>query len=302
MAFTEKVLAFTFSGAAPFPGSPSGSFTVQGLRAIASIQAFDGPLGVHAQVKIWGLSMGQMDAYSTKIPGAIGGAGAVGVTPDTLTIEAGDLGSSLVKVIDGAPILASFIDLSDSPESSFNVTVAAVYLAAAPIAAQSQPGEQDAAQRIASLCAAAPPPGLTLNNPSGATGTLRNPSTYGSVVDQIRKIADAAGLRWKIEGSNVWLWPPNGTPDDVTLNVGPGTTPRMIGYPEYWPLGIIVRSLFNPQATVGRLVNVVGSTIPKANGVWASVSGLQHDLSTMLDRGPWFTTMVLSPPGVGAGT
>jgi hypothetical protein len=293
MAFTEKVLAFTFSGAV------SGSFTVQGLRAFASIQAFDGSIGVLAQVKIWGLSMDQMNAYSSRIPSAIQSAGNLGISQANLVIEGGDLGAPLVKVID-APILASFIELTDDGESAFNVSVVGLYQAAAPIAPLSRPGAQDAAQLIGALCAGAPPPGLTLNNPSGATGVIRNPSVYGSVIDQIRKIAHSAGLKWKIEGQNVWLWPPNGSPDDVTINVGPGTTPRMVGYPKYGPFGLIVTSLFNPQATVGRLVNVVGSAIQKANGLWQITNAVQHDLTTMLDKGPWFTTMQLSPLGSDA--
>jgi hypothetical protein len=41
-------------------------------------------------------------------------------------------------------------------------------------------------------------------------------------------------------------------------------------------------------------MNVVGSGLTKANGLWQIVNA-QHSLSSMLDRGPWFTTAILAP-------
>jgi hypothetical protein len=285
MALTEKTLEFTFSGA------ESGSFSASGLRAVASIQAFQGRLGQQAQVRIWGLSLAQMNQYSTRIPTAIGGSG-VGINQVTLVIKAGDLGGELSTVMEGL-IWESYIDLTNSPDSSFSAIVAPLYPATEPIAAQSQAGSQDAEQLIGSLCSAA---NLKLNNQSAAHAVLVNPSTYGSAIDQIEKVARAAKLNFKLEGSTIWIWPPGGSPDDVTIQVGPGTTPRMVGYPQYWEQGIIVTSVFNQNLTVGRLVNVVGSALTKANGLWQAVQ-VQHSLTTMADRGPWFTTAMLATAG-----
>jgi hypothetical protein len=288
MAFTEKVLSFAFSGAPGFSGAPTGSFTAQGLRAVAGIQRAAGRLGVQAQVKVWGLSMAQMNAYSSVLSASIGGAGLGNFS---LVISAGDLGDQLTEVMEGL-IWNSFIDLGDAPDSSFNITVAPLFAAADPIAAQSQPGSQDVKTLIASLCAAG---GLTLN-PSSVKGRLRNQSTYGSVIDQVERVARAAGLSWKLEGSKLSIWARGGTVDDVVIAVGPDTEPRMVGYPQYWEQGIIVTSLFNPEIQVGRQMAVT-STIPKANGVW-SIINVQDNLATMMDRGPWFTTAVLSGVGV----
>lgn len=279
MAFTEKALAFTFSGAA------SGNFSAQGLRAIANIQANQGRLGTQAQVKIWGLSLPQMNAYSAKIPTALG------INQFELSIEAGDLDSSLSQVVLG-PIWESFIDLTDAPESAFVVNVAGIYLGANPISAQSQAGAQNAESLIASLCAAS---GLTFNNAAGAHAVLRNQATYGSVLDQIDQIADAAKFSWTLNGNTVLIWPRGAMVDDTVIDVGPNTTPEMVGYPQYWEQGIIVTSLFNQQVQLGRQMNVIGSSLTKANGLW-SIINVQHSLTTMLDGGPWFTTAILSAP------
>jgi hypothetical protein len=287
LSFTQKVLKFSFSGA------QSGNFSAAGLRAAANIQRYQGRSGTIAQVKIWGLSMAQMNAYSSVIPAA------VAAEQFNLIIEAGDLGGQLSLVINGA-ILRSFIDLTGAPESVFNVTVIDTYLASNPIEAQSTGGTQDAETLIANVCAAA---NLTFDNSAGAHGVLDGQSTYGSAIDQIDRIATAAKFNWKITtngapflpGSTISIWPKDGTVDDVVVNVGPNTSPKMVGYPGYWEAGLIVTSLYNPQIQLGRQMNVT-SSIPKANGRWQIIQ-VQDELTTMLAKGPWFTTAILAPIG-----
>jgi hypothetical protein len=276
MSFAEREMRFTFSG------SPAGSFSAAGLRAAASIAAFEGRLGCQAQVKIWGLSMDQMNAYSSRI------SAGVGIDDFNLTIEVGDLGSNLSQVINGA-IWRSFIDLSDAPDSAFNVTVAGIYDAAKPIPSQSHAGPQNAEELIYSLCQLG---GFTFAN-NGAHCVLRNHATYGSVIDQIDKIATAANFNWYLNGDTVTNWPNNGTIDGIVIDVGPATEPQMVGYPRFWEAGIIVTSLFNQQVQVGRQMNVT-SNLKNAAGLWQIIR-VQHELTTMMDKGPWFTTAVLAP-------
>lgn len=276
MSFTEKVLKFTFSGA------QSGSFSAAGLRAAASIQSYPNRAGTTAQVKIWGLTLDQMNAYSSVIPAL------VAAEQFNLVIEAGDLGQPLTQLLNG-PILRSFIDLNGAPDSAFNVTLIDTFLAATPIASQSQPG-LTAQTRIASICAAA---GLTFDNSAGASAPQNNQTTYGSAIDQIARIATAAKFDWKISGKTLSIWPKNGTVDDVVIEVGPNSDPKMVGYPGYWEGGLVVTSLFNQEIQIGRQMKVVGSSIPKANGLWQIIQ-VQHDLTTMLAKGPWFTTAILA--------
>jgi hypothetical protein len=277
MAYTEKALSFTFSGA------QSGNFSASGLRAYANIQSFPDRAGSTAQVKIWGLTLDQMNNFSSTTPLGVANQGF------SLVIEAGDLGGTLAQVVNG-PILRSFIDLTGAPESVFNITMVDTFGASTPIAAQSQPGAQSAESMIQSLCAQATPP-LTFNNSAGASAVLRNQVTYGSAIDQIAKIATAARFSWKIDGTTLFIWPQGGTVDDVVINVGPNTDPEMVGYPEYWEMGLIITSLFNPEIQIGRTLNVT-SSIPKANGQFQIIQ-VQHELTTMIAKGPWFTRVMV---------
>lgn len=274
MSFAERVMRFTFSGA------QSGTFSAAGLRAAASIQHTEGKLGVQAQVKIWGLTLAQMNNYSTNLPAG------VGVEEFNLIVEAGDLGGQLTPAVNG-PIWQSFIDLTDAPDSAFVVSMAGIADASTPIAAQSQPGAQKAEDLIQSLCSAA---GLTFNNAAGAHAVLNNQSTYGSAIEQISKIATAAKFRLRILGKTISIWQQNEPVDDVVIDVGPHT--GMVGYPRWDTAGLIVTKIYDPQIQIGRVINL-SSSIPKANGRWQVVT-VQHDLTTMMPKGPWFTTALLS--------
>lgn len=283
MAFAERVLAFTFSG------STNGSFTASGLRARVAIAATDGQLGVTGFATIWGLSPEQMNNYSTSIPSAI----QEQIPGANLIIEASDLGEQPVQAIN-SPIWSSQIDLSGFPESAFLVSVTSISDAATPIAGQSQPGAQKAEDLIKAVCAGVTPPLMFVNN--GASSILTNPNVYGSALDQIGRIARAAGFRYSLAGNTVSIWPQDGAVDDTVIELGPGTDPPMVGYPVFWQLGIIVVSLFNPQIRVGRKMNIVGSVLAKANGLW-SIVRVEHDLTTMMSKGPWFTIATLAGPG-----
>jgi hypothetical protein len=282
MSFAERALRFTFSGA------KSGNFSAAGLRAAVNIESLPDRAGSTAHVKIWGLTLDQMNNFSSRMAGVPAG---IQLQKFNLVIEAGDLGGTFSVALNG-PILNSFIDLSGAPESLFNVSLVDTFGASTPISAQSQPGAQSAERLIQSLCAQATPP-LTFNNSAGAHAVLSNQVTYGSAIDQIAKIANAAKFNFKISGTTLSIWPQGGTVDDVVINVGPNTDPEMVGYPMFWEVGIIVTSLYNPEIQIGRQMNVI-SSLPNANGLWKIIQ-VQHELTTMIAKGPWFTTATLIP-------
>jgi hypothetical protein len=272
--FIQRELRFEFAGAVV------GKLKVTGLRALANVQAVSGRLGVSAQVRIWGLSLEEMNLYSSTL------SAGVGVNEFTLVAEAGDLGGSMHKVIDGT-IWRSYIDFGDAPESSFVVNmVDQVYKSAKMIQSNSWPGAQNAEDMIAAVCAAA---GYTFIN-YGAHAVLRNMSTYGSAIDQIDDIARAAKFSLYLEGDKVWIWKQNTPIDAVIIETGPDA--GMVGHPQYWEAGLIITMLYNPDVRVGRMLKVT-SSIPKANGTW-SIIQVNHDLGTMFHGAPWFTTAIVS--------
>lgn len=272
--FIQRELRFEFAGAVV------GKLKVTGLRALANVQAVSGRLGVSAQVRIWGLSLEQMNTYSSKI------SSGVGIDEFSLIVEAGDQYNGMHKAVDAA-IWRSYVDFGDAPESSFVVSVAdQMYKSAKPMAANSWPGAQNAEDMISAVCAAG---GYTFIN-YGAHAVLRNMSTYGSAIDQIDDIARAAKFSLYLEGSKVWIWKQNTPIDAVIIETGPNA--GMVGYPQYWEAGLIITMLYNPDVRVGRMLKVT-SSIPKANGTW-SIIQVNHDLGTMFENAPWFTTAIVS--------
>lgn len=251
---------------------------------MANVQSFGQRLGLQADVKVWGLSLDQMNSYSSPL------SSDVGLQQFRLIIEAGDVDEEPSVLMDGS-IVRSYVDLSGAPDSLFSVSVAGIYDASLPMASQSLSGARNAEDLISSICAAA---NLTLDNSAKAHFVLRNMVTYGSAIDQIDDICNAAGFSWKQSGTTIILWPGDGNVDDEVIDVGPSSDPIMVGYPEWWQYGIVITSLFNQRILVGRRMNVT-SLIPKANGLW-NIIQVQHSLSTMLDKGPWFTTAILSKP------
>jgi len=282
MSLAERALRFTFSGA------QSGNFSAAGLRAAVNIQSFPDRAGTSAHVKIWGLSLGQMNNFSSRMASVPGG---IQLQKFNLVIEAGDLGGTFSEALNG-PILSSSIDLSGAPESAFNVTVIDTFGASIMISSQSTAAAQKAEDLIAALCPLATPP-LTFDNSAGASAVLRGQVTYGSAIHQIAKIATAARFNWKISGTTLSIWPRGGTVDDVVIDVGPNTDPEMVGYPMFWEMGLIVTSLYNPEIQIGRQMNVI-SSLPNANGLW-QITQVQHELTTMIAKGPWFTSAQLIP-------
>ena len=138
MSFVQRQLKFSFSGAS------TGDFSASGLRAYASIDAYSGRLGVQAQVRVWGLSLAKMTAYSSKLPQG------VGVNNYNLIIEAGNVDSPLTQVINGT-IFRSIILVGGGPDSAIDISVAGIYDSALPAEAQSKQGPADAAGMIASV-------------------------------------------------------------------------------------------------------------------------------------------------------
>ncbi len=280
MSFEQRVLKFTFSG------DQVGTLGIQGLRAAANIQVASGKTGVNAQVKIWGLTLAQMDNYSSRISAgpALGKFNAV--------IEAGVLGGPLSTVING-PIIRSYVDLGSVPESAFVVSIAGLYEAANPNPGQSFKGPYNAEDVISALCAGT----YTVVN-NGAHAVLRNPNvTADSIINQVLEIANHAGFRVSLAttSNTISIWPKNGTIDNQVIDLGPSTDPELVGYPTFTETGLIVTSLYNPEIFVGRNINLK-SSIPKANGLWQIVYAW-HDLTTMIPKGPWFTSAMLASAG-----
>ena len=136
--------------------------------------------------------------------------------------------------------------------------------------------------------------GLQFEN-NGVTAQISAPSLTGSYMEQARDICAHAGVKLVFpNGTTLAIFPNGGnrnTPDVPTISPENG----MIGYPSFSTDGIVVKTLFNPNITLGGLVNVSSSLLsgiaaaqPQTNypSQWA-IRKVDLDLDSLYPKGEW---------------
>jgi hypothetical protein len=236
------------------------------------------------QMHIYGMSPADMNQFSTD------GLNALSVRDDQVIVSAGDVGGNIRQIFAGT-ITAAFSDYSGMPDVAFVVSAqAAFFHKIQPSNANSFKGEADVATIISGLCKQI---GFTPHN-NGVNTSVTDQYLKGSIIEQINKICDIAGIACAIEGTNVYIWPNSGTRDNQTFTISPEN--GRVGYPTFTPMGIQVKTLFNSDLQTGRQI-IVKSSIPKAAKDDWVVQNATHDLSTLTNDGPWFTIINLVKRG-----
>lgn len=275
MTFAQRQINLQFS-------DQKRTLTLEGLRVKALVNV-PGGVNAYAQLELraYGMSLDQMNQFSST------GADMIALEDRTVTLSAGDVGSPIRQAFSGT-VVRSFIDFSEAPDVAFVCSAASgLYQKVAPTSPNSFKGAHNAEDIIAGLASNA---GFAFTN-NGAHAVLQNQYVYGSLLEQIEKVAQAAGFAMEVANGSVTIWPNNGYRDQEVIDIGPDT--GMVGYPTFDPANIVVMCEFNPQIVMGRRIRVT-SSIPKANGTWP-VQTVLHELTTLEPDGPWFTTTRLSP-------
>lgn len=237
-----------------------------------------------AQLRIFGMSLDEMNEFSST------GQNPTAYQQFMVTISAGNVGAGepMTQVFEGT-IIRSFIDFASVPDVSFVVSgVTAYFEKTQGAASNSYPGSHNAEDIIQSLAAQI---NFEFRNFMGAHAVLQNQQVYGSVVNQIQQVAQAASFPITFENGAVYLWPNEKYRDSVIIDVNAQN--GLVGYPSYWQAGFEIKTEFNASLLIGRRVNLK-SIIPKSNGVWP-IQMVSHDLSTLTFDGPWFSTARLAP-------
>lgn len=292
-SFTEKLLTVTFTLGTDqqsqqqrtFTGTGKSSLSLSGLRAHARISRAGAPVKGELDLQVWGMTLSQMNDLITQAQIAQPLTG-----PNFVTVEAGDAegGQSLVW---SDAILNGWIDLKQ-PEVSFRVTSMGGQLPAmTPAPGLSYPGSVAIASVMSTL---AQRMNLTFEN-HGVNGSLRQPHFFGTAYEQARQCAEEGGFNMTVDNGVLAIWPAGGARNpSVTVALSPDT--GMIGYPTFNPVGITVKTVYNKDITFGGQIQVT-SQIAQACGVW-SVQRIDHDLSSLLPRGPWESEILATKLGV----
>ena len=278
MSFVLRQINLTFSQ----NGEIKASF--EGLKCIAII---NNPGGNNAfaqlQLRVYGMTLNQMNELSA------GGASNIKFQKIDITILAGDIGGTIGQIFFGG-LLSSYIDFSSAPDVAFVCSArAGIFQQASPSASNSWEGSQNAEDLIKSLAEIIK---FGFSN-NGAHAIVQNQYAYGSIFDQITRIANAASIPFSIENNTVSIWQNGSTKNNSIIYLDKES--GLVGYPSYYQTGFIVKSIYNPNISNGCTISL-SSIIPKANGKFP-IMATTHELSTMTPDGPWFTTAKLAPVG-----
>lgn len=280
----------------------TSSLTVQGLRSTASIQAVQGglsPFVGRGLFQLFGMNPSNMAQLSTL------GMDISRINKNAMQVFAYNEGSegSAVQVFAGT-ISNARLNYNAMPDVLLELDC---YGGGAQqtqaITGTSVPESGDIAAMLQVICAACDPP-VTLVN-KGVHAQLVNHAVGGSAFDQIDNICSAVpGVAYKFEGGALKIWNADQNIDGVSVDTGPDL--GMVGYPEYSMMGFDITTQFNPEIQVGRMLNIKASQAANAMPVpGIPSSGLfirmvEHELSSEMPGGPWFTHAHVVAKGVSA--
>ena len=278
MSFTRKIIQVTLKlGQSNFSGTGADTLTITGLQVRFHMRQIIG-LKTDVQVEIFGLTDSQMKQFSTygSLPNI--------QTPNLITIAAGDNESGLSVIFHG--ILKQVDANYAQPASSILATALdGAFYAISKAAPVSYKGSADVAIIMGNLAAQS---SLNLEN-SGVSVKLSNPYFSGSIGDQIKSCARAAGINHLVDTTRnvLAIWPRGGSRGGNAPLVSPQT--GLVGYPTFALQQISFVTELNPNIEVGRHVQVE-SSIPNAVGTW-TVTEIVTDLETETPDGAWFQSV-----------
>jgi hypothetical protein len=229
------------------------------------------------QMRIFGMKKSDMDIFS------IVNLGALITRNNQITVFAGDDEDGINQVFNGTIMVAS-IDYASAPNVGFVVTAQAGYIEQIiPAKANSFQSIGYVADIIASMAKAI---GYQFIN-HGVDTILNNQYLSGSIIEQIKTVAYVSRTVVSIENGTIEIWPYNASRGEDIVFISPEN--GLVGYPAFVQNGILIKTLFNKNALIGRKISLT-SSVEKANGEWYPVKST-HRLSTLKDNGEWFTEL-----------
>jgi len=280
---TTKLLRTTLTLGAPgavFPVSGGNTLTLTNLRTVAGIESVV-RFATQCDLNIYGMHQEDMNALTVLF---------FGPTPsvqlnNTVQVEANG-GDGWTQVFAGTIIHGS-PDYRSVPDVPFHIQAMFGYFAGAakttPLSYPNGATVASAVQTIANTM------GLVFQN-NGVTATI-SPGSYfpGSPWEQMRTICSSYDVDWYDENFTLIIAPKGQPRQNMQLAV---LTPQsgLIGYPRIEVGGIGIDAYFNSAILNGALVQVSGTDVPAANGIWLPYS-ITHTLESWVPGGRWQSSM-----------
>lgn len=275
-----------------------GTFTLTGLRVVATITTYAPPHLGQCDVKVYGVAKDTLAAISNLNNLFYQTLG------NTVTILAGTVDNTSV-VFQGL-IWDAFLNFDQAPETCLEITAHSLVrqwkqlgnFAATSVEGPTTPDAviQDIMNRAGMTDA-----GWTFDN-EGVTVPIHSSVFQGSPWTQIGLVAKQGNFNWHHDDQDlvVYIWPKGQTLGFPVPTISPAT--GMIGYPQKVQQNRVrIKCLFNNNIIIMQNITVAGSEVPQANGLW-QVMSLVHELSAQVPGGPWFSSMTCWTANAGVGT
>lgn len=277
--FSKRIinLKFQLDGATFEEGGDT--VELKGLRCSANITHGGARLGSALDLRVWGMTMSQMNQLSV-----INKLAYRDLANNVVTVSAGDEDSG-VSVAFVGNILEAWADASSPPGIMFHVSaVSGMYDGLKPVPPTSYRGTVDVALVMQGIAAQM---NLSLEN-SGVSEVISDPYLPASLVDQLGRIAQAAHIEYFIDSASQTLavWPKGKARGELVALISPET--GLVGYPSFTQNGVQFTSIYNPSIIFGGSAEI-RSDFPPANGVKV-IADVSHNLDSDMPNGQWFTT------------
>ena len=311
MSFTKRHLQYIIQlnkGSFDLPGNTKETFdngasvlNLWDIRSVASIQTVQGgvsPFVGRALIQLWGMKPADMAKLSTL------GMDIARINKNALWVFAYDDGNfaNATQVFAGT-IQQARLNYNAMPDVLLELDCyGAGDQQTQAIPGTSVQGDGDVATMLQGICAACDPPVTFVNK--GVSSKLSSPAYAGSPESQIRNICMDSGTAYTLQGGILTIWDGNKNIDGVSVDTGPDL--GMVGYPEYSMMGFDLTMQFNPDVQVGRTLNMKASQAANAipvPGIPSSnlfIRMVEHELSSEMPDGPWFTHAHVTAKGVSA--
>ncbi|WNN42786.1 baseplate hub protein [Winslowiella toletana] len=272
----ELEVEFTLSEGT-FDQAQGNILTLRNMKCEVSISAFGGVTGTTMEMSLWGLSLDHMAKLTVKAQRYIG------QKQNLVKLKANG------ETIFLGTIVASRINLNQMPDAPIEITANVLgYERILPCSDTVVRGVADVGSLVMAICNKV---GLSFVNVDVNKREL-NPHYPGNAIKQITDIAANHKFNFEVDIGVATIYTGKDPIDGVVPFVSPSR--GLIGYPIFYDQGILFRCLYSSSIKVGRKL-ILDTSLPNGSGEYIILAGTTHYLSSMVEGGPWETSVVAQP-------
>lgn len=276
MSFVERVIEVSVQLVEGTFNGISDKVTLSGLRVKADLTSAGYLNSAQLFCRIYGLPLEMMSRLTR-----IGLINTIN-SDNVIQIAAGNKGSALTTAFTGE-IIQAYADFNGMPEVSLDIIARPLAgYGLKPVEAISYIGPTNVSDIMKTLASNMK---LAFVN-YGVSVFLISPYLDGTTLTQLRKAANAANINYSIDNNTLSIWPKEAARNMSIIDISPEL--GMVGYPIYSSMGILVKTIYNPNVFYGGTINLSTSLGKAAQGTWI-IHNVDHELESQTPNGAWFT-------------